>query len=123
MPDVQSVSVVQPPAQSTPAASQPFGSQLWSCVGAHLPLPWHVAARVARPPVHVAARHDVVASGYAQRSGVFLLATQRPPHFEPSVAQLGREPCGPSPSTGVHVPSLPTTSQASHCPVQADVQQ
>jgi hypothetical protein len=40
----------------------------------------------------------------------------------PSLEHACRDPWGP-PTIGRHVPSLPGTSQASHCPVQACVQQ
>jgi hypothetical protein len=45
-----------------------------------------------------------------------------PPHAVPSLAQAWREPRG-APVTGVQVPSLPGTLQASHWPAQACVQQ
>ena len=47
---------------------------------------------------------------------------QVPPHDEPSLAQAWRTPWG-APLTAVQVPSLPVTSQASHCPSQAVLQQ
>src|SRR5438477_464737 len=48
---------------------------------------------------------------------------QLPPHTEPSDVQTGREPCGAPEVSVEQVPSLPTTSHASHWPVQAVSQQ
>jgi hypothetical protein len=48
--------------------------------------------------------------------------SQLPPQAEPSVVQAARAPCG-APAIGVHVPTLPATSQASHWPAQAVLQQ
>jgi hypothetical protein len=48
--------------------------------------------------------------------------SQAPPQADPSEAQAARAPRG-APGTGVQVPTDPATSQASHCPVQAALQQ
>jgi len=46
---------------------------------------------------------------------------QLPPQEDPSLAQAERAPWG-APVTGLHVPTLPATLQASHCPPQATLQ-
>jgi hypothetical protein len=46
---------------------------------------------------------------------------QLPPQDVPSLAQAARAPWG-APATGLHVPTLPATLQASHCPPQATLQ-
>jgi len=48
--------------------------------------------------------------------------SQLPPQAVPSVAQAARVPCG-VPVVGEHVPTLPATLQASHCPPHARSQQ
>ena len=54
---------------------------------------------------------------------MLLVPSQLPPHTEPSDVQTGREPCGAPEVSVEQVPSLPTTSHASHWPVQAVSQQ
>src|SRR5262245_9091913 len=49
------------------------------------------------------------------------LPSQLPPQAEPSDAQSVRAPCG-APLTALQVPTLPATSQASHCWPQAALQ-
>jgi hypothetical protein len=51
-----------------------------------------------------------------------LESSQNPPQSEPSLAQVGRAPCG-APATGEQVPGLAGSSQASHWPAQAALQQ
>jgi len=48
--------------------------------------------------------------------------SQLPPQTVPSDAQALRAPCG-APVAAEQVPTLPATSQASHCPPQARSQQ
>ena len=83
-------------------------------------MPLQEAAAVCVPAVQLAARQPVPEPGYAQA----LVATpsQAPPQALPSEVQAVREPCG-APVTAVHVPWLPTTSQAWHWPEQALLQQ
>jgi len=61
--------------------------------------------------VQLGARHCTVASGYAQL--VLPDPSHVPAQIEPSDWQTGRVPWG-APVTGVHVPTLPETSHASH---------
>ena len=69
-------------------------------------------------PEQLAARH--CETGYAH--AVMSLPSQAPPHVVPSEAQAVRDPCG-APTTGVHAPAFPGTSQAWHSPSQAALQQ
>jgi hypothetical protein len=62
-PGAQSPSTLHGPAHATAFESQPTGSQLCSCSGAHEPLPWQFAARSARLPAHLPTRHGVSAPG------------------------------------------------------------
>jgi hypothetical protein len=69
----------------------------------HASLPHDVVATLTQPPhaVRVEPSHLVFAQSFAS-----------------SMSHAGRTPWG-LPVAGVHVPSLPFTSQASHCPSQA----
>jgi hypothetical protein len=89
-------------------------------VAGHAPAPLQPAESVATPLLHDASRHVVELSGYAQ--AVRLAPSHAPPQRLPSLAQVGRAPCG-APPTAVQVPTLPATSQASHWPPQATLQQ
>jgi hypothetical protein len=86
-----------------------------------VPVPLQEPAGTAVPAAQLAARHWVEAPGYPQAEA--LLPSQEPPQAEPSVAQAGRIPCGAPAVTVVQAPTLPGTSQASHWPAQAAVQQ
>ena len=68
----------------------------------------------------LAAAHCVLLSGYVH--ALRLPDAQLPPQV-PSPAQAAREPCGSPLVTAEHVPTAMATSQASHCPVQALLQQ
>ena len=96
------------------------GAQLCESSGPQLPSPLHLASSVAVPPLQCAARHTLLAPGYAQRARCE--PSQLPPQTVPSVSQATRPPRG-GPLTGQHVPSLFGTSQASHWPSQAASQQ
>jgi hypothetical protein len=78
-----------------------------------------LAASVAVPAVHEAARHDVEAPGYAQLARS--VPSQLPPQALPSEAQAER-PTG-APVTAVQTPTWPARLQASHWPVQPPSQQ
>ena len=84
------------------------------------PLPAQFAASVATPLSQLGGRHCVLLAGKKQaRASVPL---QYPAHALPSPAQAARDPCG-APMTFVQVPTKPATSQASHWPAQARLQQ
>jgi hypothetical protein len=89
-----------------------------TCAG-HVPVPLHEAASVITPSVQDTARHWTAAPGYAHAAGS--LPSQVPPQAVPSEAQAWRDPCG-APTTVVHVPALPATSHAWHCPAHAELQ-
>jgi hypothetical protein len=84
------------------------------CSGGHVPMPSQLATMVAVPPAQLAARHSTPCPGYTQESR--LVPSQNPPHALPSVTHGVRAPRGEPLGTGLHLPSLPPTSQASHCP-------
>ncbi len=92
--------------------------QPWVWGDGQLPAPSQDAANVATLALQAGARHDPV--GYAQE--VALEPSHTPPHPLPSEAQACRDPRG-APTTLVHVPAAPETSQASHCPLQLELQQ
>jgi len=114
----QSASVVQlvlheePLAQANPPGHW-FGLCCW-----HAPAPSH-ALSVRMPFLHTAP-HRVLVPGYVQ--AVRLVPLQVPPQVGPLDMQACRVPCGAK-VTGEHVPDTPFTSQASHWPVQAVLQQ
>jgi hypothetical protein len=114
----QSESALQLPAQA--AGPQENGVQSWVCGGGHDPEPSQDAARVAVVPVQEGARQEIELPGNVHEA--VCVPSQLPPQTVPSDAQLARLPCG-APDAGEHVPSLPATSQASHCPPQARSQQ
>ena len=51
----------QPPAQAVPAHE--FGAHVTVCAAGQAPLPLQLAAKVAVPPVQLAARQEVLAAG------------------------------------------------------------
>jgi hypothetical protein len=101
-------------------APHTYGLHACVWIAGHAPAPLQLAASVAVPPEQEASRHVAPAAGYVQESAFVPL--QAPPHSEPSVAQAARRPTG-APITGAHCPARPGTSQASHCPLQAALQQ
>jgi hypothetical protein len=114
-PLTQSASPTQLPRQAL--APQVYGLQPCVCAAGQLPAPSHDAARVATPALQLATRHEPV--GYAQAAA--LEPSHAPPQPLPSEAHACRAPCG-APATLVHVPADAGTSQASHCPVQLELQ-
>jgi len=72
------------------------------------------------PELHDGSRQVVPLPGYAQAAG--WVPSQVPAQTEPSEAQAVRALRGP-PTTGVQVPALPLSAQASHWLVQAVSQQ
>jgi hypothetical protein len=116
---VQSAFTVQVPAHAALAPHR-YGAQACVCEAGQWPAPSHPAARVATPPAQLAARQEVVSSGYAQ--AVRRLPSQAPPQAEPSESHAGR-PFSGAPVAGEQVPARPGRSQASHCPRQAVSQQ
>jgi hypothetical protein len=87
----------------------------------HLPAPSHVLGCDSIPAAHALAPHAVLVGGYTHVVAVPLHAI---PHVVPMPTPLHavRVPCG-APTTPLHVPTLPATSQALHCSVHAVVQQ
>jgi hypothetical protein len=63
VPAGQSAFTVQVPAQAVPPLSHRYGAQGWVCGAGQWPAPSHPAARVATPPVQLAARQETVSSG------------------------------------------------------------
>ena len=112
---MQSLSFPQEPLQAVPP--QTYGLH-WVVEGAGHEPPLQLAATVAVPLLQEAPRHCVV--GYPQAA--VLLPSQLPPQALPSLAQAVREPWG-APLTATHWPTLPATSHAWHCPLQARLQQ
>ena len=80
--------------------------------------PLQLAAAVAVPLLQDAPRHCEVGNAQA----AVLLPSQLPPQALPSLVQEVRAPCG-APLTATHCPTLPATSHAWHCPLQAWLQQ
>jgi hypothetical protein len=127
-----------PPAQAYPAAhsslfvqafkhplaSHANGTQLVAGGALQLPRPSHVDASTNVEPEQLAALQVV---DVPFLNATHLVASFAPSHVSTwhtsaSAAHFGREPRG-SPETGVHAPTLPLTSQASHWPPQARSQQ
>jgi hypothetical protein len=84
------------------------------------PEPSQNSARVATAPVHDGARHCVLWPGTAQ--AVRWTPSQLPSHPVAFPTHAARGVTG-FPFTGEHVPTLPVTLHASHCPVQSSLQQ
>lgn len=82
------------------------------------PAPSQVDAETAPSPTQVGAAQTAVASGKPHRSP---WTPSHVPWQGPVPAHAARPPRG-APVTGVHVPSWPSTSQASHAPVHAELQ-
>jgi hypothetical protein len=118
LPLEQSESAVQSPAQAF--APQMYGAHGCVCGTGQRPWPSQPAASVAVPAEHEASRQDVESPGYVQLA--VWMPSQLPPHTVPSETHAGRLPCGAS-VVGVHPPSLPVTSHASHCPLHGELQQ
>jgi len=121
----QSSSLVHAVKQALPAVSHANGMQPAGSGIAQPPLPSHAPCFWKRlSTVHESAPHDVVAP-FAKPAH---LSRTAPSHlvFAQSVAlrvsHAERAPCG-VPVAGVHVPSLPVMSHASHCPSHALSQQ
>jgi hypothetical protein len=110
-PAPQSVSCAQPLSQTKPFGSQSFGSQLSCWMAEQEPSPWQLPGSVARPFWHDPVRHEIVPSGYTQRSRAE--PSQAPWHTDPSLAHGERVPTG-APTTGEHAPTSPVTLHASH---------
>jgi hypothetical protein len=81
-----------------------------------LPEPSHALTCFSVPELHVAAPHEVLPPGKLH------FAVSIPLHVEAHAASpddeghARRVPCG-GPTTGEHVPTLPATLHAWHCPV------
>jgi hypothetical protein len=118
LPLVQSESALQLPAHAV--GPQENGVQSCVCSAGHDPAPSQDAESVAVVPAQEAARQDTELPGKVQDA--VCVPSQLPAQRVPSEAQGPRVPCG-APEAGEHVPSLPETSQASHCPPQARSQQ
>src|SRR5205085_9088926 len=80
----------------------------------------HDAASTPMPELQDGSRHVVPLPGYVQAAG--WIPSQVPAQTEPSEAQAVRALRGP-PATGVQVPALPLSAQASHWLLQAVSQQ
>ena len=121
-PSVQSVSATQSFLHEVPLHT--YGEQSLVTGVGQFPRPSQAAGSVATPAVQLAWMHvtdeptkpahdvRVLPSHSAAEHGLVADAT----------GHAGRVPCG-LPTTGVHVPALPSTSHASHSPVHALLQQ
>jgi len=115
---MQSESTAQLPLHAV--APQTYAPHDCVCVAGHAPTPLHEAWSVATPALHDASRHVADPPGYAQ--AVRAVPSHAPPQTVPSVEHAVRAPWG-APLTAAQVPALPGTSQASHSPLQATLQQ
>ena len=100
------------------------GAQSFVSGVGQLPLPSQAAASVATPFAQLACTH-VTDEPTNPVHDVRVLPSHCAALHGLSAEPFGhaaRVPCG-APATGVHVPSLPSTSHASHCPVHAPLQQ
>lgn len=96
-------------------ASHVYGLQLTAFGGVQLPAPSQYAAGLAMPP---APSQLGVAQVVELPGGVPHVSRSAPLHWawqSPVPEHAVRPPCG-LPTTGRHLPTLPLTSQASHCP-------
>ena len=96
------------------------GAQETSCSAGHEPAPLQDAVKTATPVLHDGVRQVAPLPGKAH--AVRLVPSHAPPQTEPSEAQALRALRGP-PATGVQMPALPASAQASHWPVHAVSQQ
>ena len=115
----QSASAAQLVLQVVPPHA--YGAQFVVAADGQAPEPSQRDSPVALPAAQVAAEHTMVAAAKLH------FARSEPSHARaqtpvPSAAHAVREPCG-APLTGEQVPTLPVTSQASHCPLHAVSQQ
>lgn len=97
---------------------QTYGAQLRSAPETQAPRPSHVEGD-SRPPLHLEP-HALVAGASLHAEG--FVPSHAPPHCEGSPAHGVRLPRG-APTAGTHLPSVPDSAHASHCPVHADSQQ
>jgi hypothetical protein len=102
------------------AVEHRYAPQLPVVAVAQVPRPSQNEVGVNEVPLHVAAAHTVDVPGAAPQ-----LVRDESSHLAwqaPVPLQAGRVPRGGPESTGVQVPSLPETLQASHWPVHALLQ-
>jgi hypothetical protein len=117
----QSASVAHEDPQALPL--QTYGVHIETAASAHWPFPLQVAAAVAVPFAHEAARHIISAPGKPRHALGSMPSQDSAAHTPPvPVEHAARMPWG-APRTGVHVPGVFARSHASHCPVQAALQQ
>jgi len=112
---MQSSSALQVVLQAV--GPQAYGSHVVATGAGQEPAPSQLAATVATPAAQLAPRHCAV--GYAQAAAFVPL---HDPPQKPLPEHAVRTPCG-APLTVTHWPTLPATSQAWHCPLQAWLQQ
>lgn len=120
----QSATALQSARQAAVVGSQAYGPQEIAEGFEQAPLPSHVPCFCIIPPAHAAVPQATVGP------------LANPPHVvretpsqylcaqsvADSASHAGRLPRG-LPMTGAHAPSAPATLHASHCPVQAELQQ
>ena len=111
-PDAQSESPVQLGLQAVPAALQAKRPQETGLSETQAPSELQLIATVATPFEQDAGAHCVLPLGKSHL--VALVPSQVPPQSEPSLAQVGRRPCGSPAVKVVQVPAWPATSQAWH---------
>ncbi len=119
-PAAQSARVVHVVAHLVPTqakAPQVLGTSL------HFPTPSQELTCVSTPPLQPSALHLVTAAGGKTQSARLLPSQcrpQSPPTTPPLQTALGARG---APTTATHVPALPVSLQASHCPAQGLSQQ
>jgi hypothetical protein len=119
----QSESVAHAVAHDVPLHR--YGEHVCVTAAGQLPIPSHVEGRVATPLVQLACTH-VTDEPTKPAHDVLVLPSQTAAVHgfvaEP-VGHAGRFVPWGLPATGVHAPTLPATSHASHWPVHASLQQ
>jgi hypothetical protein len=96
-----------------------YAPQLVDETGLHTPAPLHVRAGVKEPAVQLAGAQPVVDVGKGPHD--VRVAPSHCASHPPDPAHGVRVPRG-APETAMHVPTLPPTLQASHCPMHAVLQ-
>jgi hypothetical protein len=119
LPFAHSSDFVHEVAHALPA--QRYGAHAAVTAAEHVPFPSHDAASVATSSMQDASRHDTEVSARAAHRLPSLPSQLEASHALEPFAHAGRTPCG-VPFTATHLPTLPATSQAWHCPPHRDSQ-
>jgi hypothetical protein len=122
LPGAHSASVAHALAQALPSAAQRYGAQARFTSAGHPPLPSQLAAAISTPAAHAPTRQLVSAPASAAQRLPSLPSQAAVSQALAPFAQGTLAPCG-APLTGLHLPTLPGTSHAWHCPAQRPSQQ